>query len=355
MAARRKRQFSQFSISFIDCMCCGLGAVVLIFMIIHHSVVERADAAHRDVASEVSRVESEVLEKSRTVEAMAAALEETTRQVAAAKTRAASVEESAAIEVPETASDGSRERIAAMQKELRALEKEVDALQSEKADATRSFAGKGRRQYLTGLDVGGRHLLILVDTSASMLGDTIVDVIRRRNMPEEQRRSAPKWRRVLDTVDWITTQVPRDARFQIIGFNAEARPVLPGTEDQWLPTDGGVRLTAAVAALRRLVPENGTSLARAFAAAARLSPKPDAIYLVTDGLPTQGGSGIKRGTVAEDERLRLYREAVDRLPRGAPVNVILFQIEGDPLAASAFWQLAQLTGGALLSPPTDWP
>jgi hypothetical protein len=30
-------------------------------------------------------------------------------------------------------------------------------------------------------------------------------------------------------------------------------------------------------------------------------------------------------------------------------------MEGDPMAASAFWRLAQTTRGSLISPAEDWP
>ena len=352
---RRKREFSPFSLSFLDVMSCGLGAVILVFMIINHATQVRATETHREVATEVSRLESEVLEKRRTVESMAAALEETREEIEAAEARAASLEASVSAEAPVAERSDAGERIASLERELRSLEQEVESLRAEPGDATRSFAGEGRRQYLTGLRVTGRHVLILVDASASMLGETVVDVLRRRNMPEARRAAAPKWRRVLDTVDWLTTQVPADARFQLYVFDVEARAVLSGSDGQWLANDRGRRLTAAVEALRRVVPANGTSLHRAFLAAGRLSPKPDAIYLVTDGLPTQGSSPGGKGTVGGEQRLRFFRGAVDELPRGVPVNVVLFPIEGDPLAASAFWQLAQVSGGAFVSPSRDWP
>jgi len=38
-----------------------------------------------------------------------------------------------------------------------------------------------------------------------------------------------------------------------------------------------------------------------------------------------------------------------------PVNVIMFPMEGDPMAAAAFWNLARTSGGAFLSPSRDWP
>ncbi len=80
-------------------------------------------------------------------------------------------------------------------------------------DRIRVHVGDGDRQYLTGLKVGGSRILFLVDASASMLGSTIVNVIRRRNLPERDKVRAAKWQQALATVDWLTTQIPRDSQF----------------------------------------------------------------------------------------------------------------------------------------------
>ena len=53
--------------------------------------------------------------------------------------------------------------------------------------------------------------------------------------------------------------------------------------------------------------------------------------------------------------MKLFERAIGLLPRSIPVNVILSPMEGDPMAASAYWQLAQLTAGSFLSPAEDWP
>ena len=82
---------------------------------------------------------------------------------------------------------------------------------------------------------------------------------------------------------------------------------------------------------------------------------PDNIFLITDGLPTQGAGAPRGSKVSGAERQRLYREAVKKLPRNVPVNIILEPLEGDPMAASEFWQLAQVSRGSFLSPSKDWP
>ena len=64
-------------------------------------------------------------------------------------------------------------------------------------DRVKAFEGTGDRKYFIGLSVKGDRILVLVDVSASMMDETVVNVIRLRNMPESRRRSAEKWRRTI--------------------------------------------------------------------------------------------------------------------------------------------------------------
>ena len=86
-----------------------------------------------------------------------------------------------------------------------------------------------------------------------------------------------------------------------------------------------------------------------------MSPTPDNIFLITDGLPTQGLQPPATTTVTSRQRMEFFAQALKQLPQSVPVNTILVPMEGDPMAASAFWQLAQLTRGSYLSPTEDWP
>ncbi|NND44365.1 MAG: hypothetical protein HKN58_03510 [Xanthomonadales bacterium] len=82
---------------------------------------------------------------------------------------------------------------------------------------------------------------------------------------------------------------------------------------------------------------------------------PDNLFLLTDGLPTQGASPPKKYMVSGEQRRRNFLDAVKRLPRGIPVNTILFPMEGDPEAAALYWQFAMTTQGAFIAPSRDWP
>jgi hypothetical protein len=107
--------------------------------------------------------------------------------------------------------------------------------------------------------------------------------------------------------------------------------------------------------LRGTDPVDGTSLINAFAAIRSLSPLPDQVVIVTDGLPTQGAQKPGRKFVNVGQRSRLFDEAERSLPQGVPVSVILLPMQGDLPAPHMFWTLARATGGNFFMPARDWP
>ena len=122
------------------------------------------------------------------------------------------------------------------------------------------------------MKMGGLRVLILVDTSTSMLGRTYVNVVRFLHMDDAKKRRAPKWMQAVNTVDWLTTQIKPGTRFQIYGFNETAASVVDGTDGDWLEVTDGSELTRAVDALREIAPDKGTSLINAFKAIKDLDP-----------------------------------------------------------------------------------
>jgi len=362
--ARRKRQTSTFNLSFLDIMSCGFGAVVLVFLIIDHAMEVETRTVNADVYAEINLLEEDIREGEAGLVRLRNAISRTDLEIVEAQGLATRVTEEldryealiAALEERDVSEASDIEQLKA---ELRRLEQRVEELrQSAEEEAGRSardFTGDGNRQYLTGLNLGGRRIAILVDTSASMLADKLVNVIRLRNMAPELQRQADKWVRTLDTVDWLTAQLPINAQFQVIAFNTQAGPALDSSAGQWLEVADTPQLEAVSQALRKNLPTGGTSLHAAFEALKSLPSRPDNIFLITDGLPTQGLEPPRSTTISGRDRLTLFRRAVKLLPPGVPVNVILAPMEGDPMAASEFWQLAQISGGSFMSPSRDWP
>ena len=362
MSRRKKRDFSVFSMSFLDIMSCGFGAVILFFVIIQHSTEVRTDDLTADISGEVMRMETEVkLEQLNRVK-IRNSLDEVQFQVIEAEGRSERVLEDLTITQEELSeqdeeSAARREHVNQLITDIQSLEEELKALEAEEGgEVVRSFFGEGDRQYLTGLRMGGQRILVLVDSSASMLDATIVNIIRRRYLPDEQKIRAEKWQKALVTVDWLSTQFPKESQFQIYTFNTQAKPVLTGTRGQWLEIGEGRKVDEAVNALRKIVPDDGSRLHAAAEAIMSMSPPPDNIYLLVDSLPTQGKvPDTGKGTVDSRRRERYFRDAVKELPAGIPINVILFPMEGDPKASSEFWKLAVASGGSYLSPSKDWP
>ena len=60
--ARKRRQGEVFSMSFLDCMSCGFGAVILFFMIINSHVNATVENENSELMAETNRLEIEVLE-----------------------------------------------------------------------------------------------------------------------------------------------------------------------------------------------------------------------------------------------------------------------------------------------------
>ena len=57
-----RRRFNVFSLSFLDAITCGLGAVILLYLIIQSSIGVRSGELTHDLQAEVTKLEVEVLE-----------------------------------------------------------------------------------------------------------------------------------------------------------------------------------------------------------------------------------------------------------------------------------------------------
>lgn len=364
----RRRQFEVFSLSFLDCISCGFGAVVLLFVIINSQVAARASKAGEETQGETSRIEEEVLDGRKNLVRLrnSLAVEREKEAIVAGEARRIEEmlkklrEELASSENDTTARKESIEQLRADIRQLeeanRRLAERVAEQKPETGEKVRTFVGEGNRQYLTGIRMGGSHVLILVDASASMLGRTYVNVVRFRSMSDDRKIRAPKWQQAVKTVDWLTAQIRPGTKVQIYAFNESARSVVDGTDGQWLEVRDGSELSRAVASLRKVVPQKGTSLVNAFESIKALNPQPDNVFLITDGLPTQGAKAPSATEdVSAERRVDFMVKAARSLPRKMPVNVMLLPMDGDPFAAGYFWELAMASGGSFLTPSRDWP
>jgi hypothetical protein len=351
----KRRQINIFSLSFLDIITCGLGAIILLFVLVNAKSAAQRDSITSDFRAEVDRMEQEVLEGKKDLIQARNSMEQTKADLVRTEglaRRIIEILEQKKIELSDRQDDtlATTTHVNKLKSDLKSIEEELDDM----GTRLRKFPGHGDRQYLTDLKMGGRRIFILVDASASMLDETIVGIIRRRNLSTKEKIKSVKWQQVIATVNWLTTQLPQTSKFQIYAFNESAGPLLKGTQGTWLEAGNVEQLNQSADNLRNIAPEKGTSLLNAIAAMGAMKPAPDNIFLLTDSLPTMGSSKPWRKRVTSKKRLSLFNEAIRKLPR-APVNIILYPMEGDPLAADAYWRLAKDTRGSFFSPSKDWP
>jgi hypothetical protein len=365
--ASRRRTVEVFTLSFLDCICCGFGAVILFYTIISAQAGMQGTRSTEPLQAEVNRLEEQVQRGSRNLVELHNQIEKTASETTSDEARIRSLSstleaQKEQVSTYSTTSVARRESIEKLKADVQSLQEGKRRLEAGSLDRTppgqqiSTFRENGGdRRYITGVKLTGKRILILLDVSASMLHEDIVTILRLRNADDATKRNAAKWRRAVDTVTWLTTQVPAGSQYQIYAFNTQAHALLPDMAGKWIGSGDAPTLARELANLHAVVPAEGTSLYNAFAATRTLSPLPDQIVLITDGLPTQGKSAGLKKYVDSAARARLFDDSVGQLPDHVPVDSILLPMLGDLQAAHRFWNLARLTKGTLLMPSKDWP
>lgn len=343
--SRRRTTVAAFSMSFLDLLCCGLGAMLLLFILSEQRQKE-----------ELVRQQAEVMR-----------VDERLTDVRA-----------------ETGPE-ALERIAAW------------------ADAAADRVSPSPALGQAGADVAGQiglhgdpgHLVIVVDVSGSM-SSFLPDEPAFADAPAHLRTPGGKWE---FTVALVAETLLRAAdpgfddglvRFRIHRLSDDTpersvtEPIHPLTGD-WVVNDpAGV--AAAVAALRAVEPAGGSNhhaalehaLAGSVAAADPiLEPPAETILLVTDGLPNHGpvganppdprvhpapaadGSGGLVSAASRFDRRSRVLDMLSRTIRAAPatprIHVITLPWPDDTTLVQFAIRLAAPTGGSVVSVPPPLP
>ena len=362
MRARRREPGSL--IAFLDVMACGLGAAILLFLIVKHhtGAAVEPDAGARAAA----QAEPETLAALRAeAKTLAERIERAQHELALRAERETGAER---LRTERIAAD--RARLAGIEREIErartrntALRRRVESIETHRAaDVVEDVQG-GEEDYLLGLKVEGRRIAILIDRSASMTDERLIDIIRRKVRTDAEKRAGPKWRRTVRTARWLLHRLPAGSEVAVVAFNDEAT-MLHG--ESWEDGRDRAALRGLFDALDRLIPTGATNLEAGLRALGRLSPGATDIYVVTDGLPTRslsspgllsGCSKSSEGKVSGECRKKLFYATL-RNAAPAPdrkVHVVLLPLEGDPEAAPAFWRWTAQAGGLLLTPARGWP
>jgi predicted nucleic acid-binding Zn-ribbon protein len=236
------------------------------------------------------------------------------------------------------------------QQALAAANRSITTLRGEKttlaAEAVRVRAAAEHR--FAGIELTGRRVIFLVDTSGSM------------DMVDEKTAAPEKWKEVCRTVGRLLRSLPDLKQFQVVTFAGKVAYPLGG-EDKWINFDPKASADRVEKMLLAIRPEGGTNMHAALGEAFRFRAKGlDTIYLLSDGLPNLGAGltleqlrtlkEIERGVVlGKYVRKKLETEWNVR-EAGRPrvrINTIGFFYESPDLGAF-LWALARENDGSFV-------
>lgn len=345
MARKRNRQIEVFSLSFLDCICCGFGAVILIFVITTGRGLKQFETVVAGASSQINALELNIAQTQLTIEQLEAALDEAkTHQDAAAnaQTQAAKIQKK------------MEEKQAVLGDLLGAISVREEALQAHADREPEVPVEQTQPQYLTEFSLDGQRVLILVEASGGMLGHSVDEALLFLKKTPDQRLQSPKWEQVRTAVKTLLYYLPEDASYQIVFF-ANDLTVLEGARkgSPWIPVKDAKARAQVFVSLDQHQPQGGANHEQAFGYAR--SSGADNIILLTDGLPTRSQTYASPDQVTQTHRLVMLEAALQALPQGIPVNILLFPMAGDPGAPAHLWQLANRSGGSMITPAPDWP
>ncbi|QTH71289.1 vWA domain-containing protein [Pseudoalteromonas xiamenensis] len=350
---RKKRAVVDgFNMSFLDVMACGLGAVILIFILVDFSGGQPPTEEETRLEQSLQSTQEKITEYTRAHDSLLAQLETIKSKLKTenAKDAAANDEQAALLNEIST-------QLAVVSK----LEAELKAVSSIPAkESALEIQGKFAQQYLTGMKVEGKHIVVLLDKSASMMDDNLVGVLSAMALDDKGRKAKAKWQRTLRVVNWLLARVPPDSEVSLIAFSDTAKTL---GQSKTINGKDSRLLNALAQSAHAVLPDGGTNLQLGLQTALSTQPSVSDIYLITDGLPTLGdglnlrckGLLTNKKSISSECRQQLLLETISRFKKSVHLNVILLPIEGDPYASSMYWSWTQVTGGRFLAPAQEWP
>jgi hypothetical protein len=354
----KRRSADGFNLAFLDVMACGLGAIVLILMLVKFN-------ATTDVPSdEIERLQEELAALDNNTAATENAIATTDEQIQSAATSLAQIKQR--IQQLAQQQNDTQRALSDKKAVLASVEESVAAAAPLQADENVPLQGVGEETYLLGLKVEGKHIGILMDASASMTDEKLINIIRRKIGSDSDKKNAPKWQRTQRVVKWLLARLPQSSYVSVVSFNNTANKVGALSRVSASNTSSMQKLSREI---ERLIPKNGTNLQAALKKINTVNPSMTHLYVVTDGLPTLGERSKSLSSLANctslfgqsktitgECRLRLFIYSLQQVKlSGVQVNVILLPLEGDPQAPQAYWNWTASTGGLFISPADSWP
>jgi hypothetical protein len=371
MSVTRRGLGDGFGLSFLDVLCCGLGAAILLLLIVKHEDpgLDQSDWAlmlepeiyQIRQAMEEYELKNKSLEKKR--RSLKKRLEES-QEKNALRNKVLTQQQKKLIEL--------EAQLAKEEAKSRELSRLTMRLTEPPEPIEAKLDTKGLNfGALSGLQFSGEErVVILLDNSASMIDWSVVEIVRTQAAGRAAIESAFKWQQAQSVANWAFASIESGKRYKFLTFaervfDTDGKEISTTKEISWdLKSEDDVR--SRLKNFSKL-PEGGTNLKIALEAVGRLVPKPKRILLITDGLPNKiEKRGALLGCPSSSTTVRMIsgecRTAIALASLGTlskklarvPIDVILFPLEGDPRAIRMYSLISGISSGRLITPSSDW-
>lgn len=352
---KRRRRSEGFNLAFLDIMSCGLGAMVLVFILVKYDVSD-SNAEANNLIAEIQLLESKQVKLQQTLDQLRNTSQSETEKIKKTKEKLAQIKKG--LSKKESNLNSKRGELAALKNSIatRPIAHKDDLIEDDRG---------GEENYLIGLKVEGRRIAVLIDSSASMTDEKLLNIIRRKNSSIQNKKQGPKWLRTKKIVRWLLVRTPKMSQLNVLAFNDSIHSL---SKSKWVTVNTDGILEGFYKKLDSIVPTGATNLHKGLQAVSRLNVTD--LYIITDGLPTTGESNYaglnpfsgcssllgSSKSISGECRVKLFRQTIkDASLADVKVNIILLPIEGDPSAVNEYWSWAASTGGLVISPAANWP
>ncbi|MFM7121263.1 MAG: VWA domain-containing protein [Gammaproteobacteria bacterium] len=210
MSRRTRRGVEEFGMSFLDVICCGFGAVILLLMITKTVAPQRLEESQRDLDATIAAREQQLYEIRGQIREVTRQLEDASGQLDARLTRLAALERelSRVLGAFATTSEVREESLTATQQLAAARQTLTDEMQRLLGADFRRDSG-----LVGGIEVDSEYIIFVIDTSGSMFNVA--------------------WPVVLRKVDETLAIYPRVKGIQVMSDEGEF--MFSQFRDQWIP------------------------------------------------------------------------------------------------------------------------
>ncbi len=210
MRPRRRREVGVAGLSFLDCICCGFGAVILLLVIVKVHDPIFTEEQRVELVSMIAQLNAQIINVEQETETIQSELTEAQSEADRLESDAANLAARLARlrgSVDETR--GEAEVIAALQAAARRAEQEL----STEAERLRKYERAAQGEAVGGIPADSEYIIFVIDTSGSM-----------------QNYS---WQKVLQKVEETLNVYPKVKGIQVL--NDMGNYMFPQYAGRWIP------------------------------------------------------------------------------------------------------------------------